>query len=94
VHGTDAIVVEEAWAPGQGPKADAVIRPGRGWLLASVRRIADRCSLPTRRHESWRPLTPAGRARSRACWNPRSKAWSGSAPTAAASSPCSGRPFR
>lgn len=30
VHGTDAIVVESAWAPGQGPKADAVItnRPG------------------------------------------------------------------
>ncbi len=30
VHGTDAIVVEKAWAPGQGPKADAVItaRPG------------------------------------------------------------------
>ena len=30
VHGTDAIVVEMAWAPGQGPKADAVMttRPG------------------------------------------------------------------
>jgi YfiH family protein len=30
VHGTDAVVVEEAWAPGMGPKADAVItrRPG------------------------------------------------------------------
>jgi YfiH family protein len=30
VHGTDTVVVEEAWAPGQGPKADAVVtnRPG------------------------------------------------------------------
>nr|HMN88033.1 polyphenol oxidase family protein [Bauldia sp.] len=25
VHGTDAVVVERAWAPGQGPKADAVV---------------------------------------------------------------------
>ena len=30
VHGTDAVVVEAAWEPGQGPKADAVVtdRPG------------------------------------------------------------------
>lgn len=30
VHGTEAVLVESAWAPGQGPKADAVIatRPG------------------------------------------------------------------
>jgi polyphenol oxidase len=30
VHGTDPVVVEEAWAPGKGPKADAVItrQPG------------------------------------------------------------------
>jgi len=30
VHGTDAIVVEMAWEPGKGPKADAVVtnRPG------------------------------------------------------------------
>lgn len=30
VHGTEAVVVEAAWHPGQGPKADAVItrRPG------------------------------------------------------------------
>jgi YfiH family protein len=30
VHGTDTIVVETAWAPGRGPKADAVVtaRPG------------------------------------------------------------------
>ncbi len=30
VHGTDAVVVETVWAPGQGPKADAVVtqRPG------------------------------------------------------------------
>src|SRR6185436_9624402 len=25
VHGTEAVIVEEAWAPGQGPKADAVV---------------------------------------------------------------------
>ena len=25
VHGTEAVVVERAWAPGQGPKADAVV---------------------------------------------------------------------
>ena len=30
VHGTDAVVVEEAWGPGLGPKADAIVtsRPG------------------------------------------------------------------
>jgi YfiH family protein len=30
VHGTDAVLVEEAWGPGLGPKADAVVtnRPG------------------------------------------------------------------
>ena len=30
VHGTDAVIVEEAWGPGLGPKADAVVtdRPG------------------------------------------------------------------
>src|SRR5690349_5192425 len=30
VHGTDAVHVTEVWAPGQGPKADAVVtdRPG------------------------------------------------------------------
>ncbi len=30
VHGTEAVVVEEAWGPGLGPKADAVVtnRPG------------------------------------------------------------------
>ena len=30
VHGTDAVVVSEAWAPGLGPKADALVtdRPG------------------------------------------------------------------
>ena len=30
VHGTDAVVVETAWEPGKGPKADAVVtnRPG------------------------------------------------------------------
>ena len=30
VHGTDAVVVEEPWAPGMGPKADALVtrRPG------------------------------------------------------------------
>ena len=30
VHGTDAVIVETAWAPGMGPKADAVVtnRPG------------------------------------------------------------------
>jgi len=30
VHGTDAVIVENAWQPGQGPKADAVVtdRPG------------------------------------------------------------------
>src|SRR5262245_11866908 len=30
VHGTDAVLVETVWAPGLGPKADAVVsnRPG------------------------------------------------------------------
>ena len=30
VHGTDAVIVETAWEPGQGPRADAVVtnRPG------------------------------------------------------------------
>jgi YfiH family protein len=30
VHGTDAVIVENVWEPGQGPKADAVVtdRPG------------------------------------------------------------------
>ena len=30
VHGTDAVIVETAWAPGEGPRADAVVtnRPG------------------------------------------------------------------
>ncbi len=30
VHGTDAVIVEAVWAPGEGPKADAVVtnRPG------------------------------------------------------------------
>lgn len=33
VHGTDAIVVEEAWAPGRGPKADAVMTTEPGLAI-------------------------------------------------------------
>jgi YfiH family protein len=33
VHGTDAVIVEEAWAPGQGPKADAVVTRSPGLAI-------------------------------------------------------------
>ena len=34
VHGTDAVVVEAAWQPGKGPKADAVVTDRPGIALA------------------------------------------------------------
>src|SRR4051794_34583617 len=30
VHGTDAVIVDAVWQPGQGPKADAVVTDRRG----------------------------------------------------------------
>ena len=33
VHGTDALVIEEAWAPGEGPKADALVTATPGLAI-------------------------------------------------------------
>lgn len=33
VHGTDALVVEQAWAPGEGPKADALVTATPGLAI-------------------------------------------------------------
>ncbi len=33
VHGTDALIVDEAWAPGEGPKADALVTATPGLAI-------------------------------------------------------------
>ena len=89
VHGTETIVVDEAWEAGKGPRADAVVtqppRPCRRRRRGRLRAGALRRRRGARRRR--RPCRLA-RARLPASSNRRSTPWRGSAPSAGGSSPC------
>ena len=76
VHGTDVVVVDRAaWAPGMGPKADAVVTDTPGIAIGRRhRRLRADPVRRRRRRASSAPPTPAGAARSPASSKRRSRA--------------------
>ena len=91
IHSPDVIVVREPFA-GERPKADAHRhRPAGHRRRRLDRRLRPGAVCRCRRRASSAPPMPAGKAPSPACWKTRSRRWSGSAPGASASSPCSAR---
>ena len=92
IHSPQVVVAETPWLPEARPRADAIVTRMRALAIGVThRRLRADPASPTRKPASSAPPMPAGAARSPASSRPRSTPWSGSAPSAATSAPCSDR---